>query len=79
MAKTDFNSVDEYVGAQPEAIRSVLACVRKTIRKALSGAEEVISYQIPAYRLHGKFVLYFRWVETALFALPRYRSRHRRI
>jgi uncharacterized protein YdhG (YjbR/CyaY superfamily) len=59
MARTDFKSVDEYIGAQPEPIRSVLECVRKTIRTALSGAEEVISYQIPAYKLHGKFVLYF--------------------
>ncbi|MGA8478258.1 MAG: DUF1801 domain-containing protein [Chthoniobacterales bacterium] len=59
MAKTDFKSVDEYIVAQPGAIQSVLECVRKTIRKALSGAEEVISYQIPAYKLHGKLVLYF--------------------
>jgi uncharacterized protein YdhG (YjbR/CyaY superfamily) len=59
MARTDFKSVDEYIGAQPEPIRSVLECVRKTIRTALSGAEEVISYQIPAYKLHGKLVLYF--------------------
>ncbi|HEY4762060.1 MAG TPA: DUF1801 domain-containing protein, partial [Candidatus Sulfotelmatobacter sp.] len=28
-------------------------------RKALPGAEEVISYKIPAYRLHGGIVLYF--------------------
>jgi uncharacterized protein YdhG (YjbR/CyaY superfamily) len=33
--------------------------VRNTIRKALPGAEEVISYKIPAYKLHGNPVLYF--------------------
>jgi uncharacterized protein YdhG (YjbR/CyaY superfamily) len=33
--------------------------VRSTLRKALPGAEEVISYKIPAYRLHGEIVLYF--------------------
>ena len=32
---------------------------RATIRKALPAAEEVISYQIPAYRLHGGVVIYF--------------------
>jgi uncharacterized protein YdhG (YjbR/CyaY superfamily) len=59
MAKTDFTSVDEYIAAQPEAVRPVLERVRTTIRKAVPGAEEVISYQVPAYKQHGGFVLYF--------------------
>ena len=59
MAKTDFKSVDEYIGSQPEAARAVLERVRSTIRKAVPEAEEVISYQIPAYKLHGRRVLYF--------------------
>lgn len=59
MAKTDFKSVDEYIAAQPEQIQAVLERVRGTIRKALPGAEEVISYQIPAYKLHGDRVIYF--------------------
>jgi len=29
------------------------------MRKAVPGAEEVISYQIPAYKLHGRAVVYF--------------------
>jgi uncharacterized protein YdhG (YjbR/CyaY superfamily) len=33
--------------------------VRRAIRKALPKAEEVISYKIPAYKLHGGVVLYF--------------------
>jgi uncharacterized protein YdhG (YjbR/CyaY superfamily) len=59
MAKTDFKSVDEYIGSQPEAVQAVLKRVRGTIRKAVPGAEEVISYQIPAYKLDGGPVLYF--------------------
>ena len=59
MAKTDFKSVDEYIASQPEAVRGVLKRVRSTIRKAVPGAEEVISYKIPAYKLHGRPVLYF--------------------
>ena len=59
MAKTDFKSVDQYIAAQPEAVRGVLDRVRATIRKAVPGAEEVISYQIPAYKLQGGTVLYF--------------------
>ena len=59
MAKTGFKSVDEYIASQPEATRGVLERVRRTIRKALPGSEEVISYQIPAYKLNGRTVIYF--------------------
>jgi uncharacterized protein YdhG (YjbR/CyaY superfamily) len=59
MAKTDFKSVDEYIASQPETVQGVLERVRSTIRKALPGAEEVISYRIPTYKLHGRPVLYF--------------------
>ena len=59
MAKTDFKSVDEYIASQPEQVQAVLERVRSTLRKALPGAEEVISYQIPAYKLHGDRVIYF--------------------
>ena len=59
MAKTDFKSVDEYIALQPAAAQGVLERVRSIIRKAVPGAEEVISYQIPAYKLQGGPVLYF--------------------
>jgi uncharacterized protein YdhG (YjbR/CyaY superfamily) len=59
MAKTDFKSVDEHIASQPEAVQGLLERVRSTIRKAVPGAEEVISYQIPAYKLPGGPVLYF--------------------
>ena len=64
MAKAGFKSVDEYFRSRPEAVRGVLDRVRATIRKALPGAEECISYQIPAYRLPGGVVIYFAgWKE----------------
>jgi uncharacterized protein YdhG (YjbR/CyaY superfamily) len=59
VARTDYKSVDDYIAAQPEAVQGVLERVRSTIRKAVPGAEEVISYQIPAYKLQGRAVLYF--------------------
>jgi len=59
MAKTDFQSVDAYIAAQPEAAQRVLERVRAAIRKAVPGAEEVISYRIPTYRLPAGPVLYF--------------------
>ncbi len=59
MAKTDFKSVDEYIAWQPEAVQEILGRVRSTIRKAVPGAKEVISYKIPAYKLPSGPVLYF--------------------
>jgi uncharacterized protein YdhG (YjbR/CyaY superfamily) len=59
VAKTDFKSVDEYIASQPEAVQDILERVRSAIRKAVPEAEEVISYKIPTYTLHGGPVLYF--------------------
>jgi uncharacterized protein YdhG (YjbR/CyaY superfamily) len=59
MAKISYKSVDEYIAAQPEVAQGALRRVRSIIRKAMPAAEEVISYQIPAYRLHGGVVIYF--------------------
>ena len=59
MAKTGFKSVDEYIASQPEEVQGVLTRVRRTIRKAVPRAEEVISYNIPTYKLHGRAVIYF--------------------
>ena len=59
MAKTDFKSVDEYIATHPKDVQAILQRVRGAIRKAVSGAEEMISYQIPAYKLRGYPVLYF--------------------
>jgi uncharacterized protein YdhG (YjbR/CyaY superfamily) len=64
MAKTDFTSVDAYIASKPEAVRPILERVRAAIRKALPRAEEIISYQIPAYRLPGGIVIFFAgWKE----------------
>lgn len=59
-AKTNYESVDEYIRAQPQAVQPVLRRVRSIIRKAIPGAVEVISYQMPAYKLaEGPGVLCF--------------------
>ena len=59
MAKTDVKTVDEYIATHPARVQAILQRVRRTIRKAVPGAEEAIGYQIPAYKLHGGAVLYF--------------------
>ncbi len=58
MAKTDFKSVDEYIATFPKDAQNILQTVRRVIRKAVPDAEEVISYQIPAFRSSGGWVFY---------------------
>lgn len=64
MAKAGPESVGAYIARHPQGVRATLRRVRSIIRKALPGAEETISYQIPSYRLHGTYVIYFAgWKE----------------
>ena len=59
MPAADFKSVDDYIALQPQGVKRILERVRSAIRKAVPAADEVISYQIPTYKLHGGPVLYF--------------------
>ena len=59
MAKSSPQTVDDYIASQPEAAQPALTQVRNAIRKALPAAEEVISYNIPTYKLDGAMVIYF--------------------
>jgi uncharacterized protein YdhG (YjbR/CyaY superfamily) len=64
MANTNFKSVDDYIATKPETVQAILERVRGTIRNAVPRAQEVISYQIPAYKLDGGTVIYFAgWKE----------------
>jgi uncharacterized protein YdhG (YjbR/CyaY superfamily) len=59
MARTDYQTVSEYIASRPKPAQAVLRRVRSVIRKAVPDADEVISYQIPAYKLRGRIMLYF--------------------
>ena len=59
MPADKFQSVDEYIGAQPEPVHAILERVRAAILKALPGAEETISYNMPTYTLRGNFIIHF--------------------
>jgi uncharacterized protein YdhG (YjbR/CyaY superfamily) len=52
-------SVEDYIATRPAAQQRILKRVRTTIRKAVPDAVEVISYNMPAYKLHGRVLLYF--------------------
>jgi uncharacterized protein YdhG (YjbR/CyaY superfamily) len=67
---TPFESIDEYIAAQPETTRSVLARLRSTIADAVPNAAETISYNIPTFKLQGKAVLHFACWKTFVSIYP---------
>lgn len=54
--KSDFKNTDEYIATFPEAVQQKLQSLRQTILNAAPEAEEVISYQMPSYKLNGNLV-----------------------
>lgn len=59
MGRIDSGPVGAYIAARPTAIQPQLRRVRRAIRRAIPNAEEVMTYEIPTYKLHGRAVLYF--------------------
>lgn len=53
-----FETVDAYIASFPPKIRTALEKMRKTIRAAAPAAEEVISYNMPAYKYNGMLVYF---------------------
>jgi uncharacterized protein YdhG (YjbR/CyaY superfamily) len=56
--RTAPKSIDEYIAAFCPEVQAVLERVRFTIRNAAPGAQETISYQIPAFTLSGVLVYF---------------------
>ncbi len=52
------NTIEQYMNAQPEHVRILLEKLRQVILKAAPEAEEIISYQMPAYKYYGVLVYF---------------------
>ena len=52
-------SVKEYLAALPKESRAALEKLRKTIKAAAPEATEAISYQMPTFKDHGRFLVSF--------------------
>jgi uncharacterized protein YdhG (YjbR/CyaY superfamily) len=57
--RTQFKTIDEYIRTFPPDIQDILQKIRQTVQKAAPDAVETISYQMPAFKLNGKVLVYF--------------------
>jgi uncharacterized protein YdhG (YjbR/CyaY superfamily) len=55
---TKFKTVDEYFSTLSPDTKNILEQVRNTIKQAAPQATEVISYNMPAFKMHGILVYY---------------------
>ena len=54
-----FKTIDEYIKTFPEEVQIILEKIRQTIQKASPDAVETISYQMPAFKLKNRNLVYF--------------------
>jgi uncharacterized protein YdhG (YjbR/CyaY superfamily) len=71
-------SVDAYIASSPAALRPILAAIRTTVRNAAPGAEERISYGMPAYFL-GAVLVYFAAYKKHIGFYPPIRDKSLRL
>jgi uncharacterized protein YdhG (YjbR/CyaY superfamily) len=57
-SKTKFETVEQYIKSFPKDVQQILKEVQSCIQKAVPDAEEVISYQMPAFKLNG-WIFYY--------------------
>ena len=70
--KIQFSTVDEYLALLSTQIKATLEQLRQTIKKAAPEAEEVISYQMPAFKFHGILVWFAAFKNHySLFVRPK--------
>jgi len=56
--KKMLNEIDTYISSFPLVTQKRLSEIRSLIKQAAPAAEEIISYQMPAYKLHGMLVYF---------------------
>jgi|SRR5690606_29459739 uncharacterized protein YdhG (YjbR/CyaY superfamily) len=72
MAKTNFQSIDEYIAACPEQSQRYVQKIREIVKTVAPKAKEKISYQIACFELNGKNLIHFAgWKShVSMYPLP---------
>ena len=65
-------NVRDYIASFPENVQKILEQIRVAIKKAAPGAEEIISYRMPAFKYKGSVIIYFAGYKNhiGLYATP---------
>jgi len=58
MNNVKFPDINSYIAAFSPNVQVLLGQIRSTIKNAAPEAQEVISYQMPAFKLHGVLVYF---------------------
>jgi uncharacterized protein YdhG (YjbR/CyaY superfamily) len=56
--KISFKNIDEYIAFKTPEVKILLEQMRQTVNNAAPEAEEVISYNMPAFKYHGMLVYF---------------------
>ncbi|MGE5480866.1 MAG: iron chaperone [Chloroflexota bacterium] len=59
MENTKPTSIDQYISSFPVDVQAKLRVILELVRKLAPDAEESISYQMPAFKLNGRPLVYF--------------------
>lgn len=70
MAKTAYQTIDEYHKAFPEDIQERMQQIRKLVKAVVPEAEEIISYQIPAFKYKGYLIYYSAYAKHISLSSP---------
>jgi uncharacterized protein YdhG (YjbR/CyaY superfamily) len=54
-----FTSINEYVATLPENAQKAMGEIIATIKENVPGAEEHISYNMPAFKVNGEYFIHF--------------------
>lgn len=68
-SKKKFKTIDEYIATFPLNVQTILEELRQAIRDAAPQAEEVISYQMPAFKQNG-ILVYFAAFKSHIGFFP---------
>jgi uncharacterized protein YdhG (YjbR/CyaY superfamily) len=64
------NEIDRYLATLDEPQRSTLEALRRSIMEVVPGAEQCLSYGMPAFKVQGKTVAGFAAFKNHLSYLP---------
>lgn len=67
------DTVSEYISSFPKETQAILRKIRATIKNAVPGTKETISYGIPAFHLKGHYLIYYAGYKkhVSIYPAPR--------